>query len=744
MSTQPLRSRVTCAVVVTIGMALGVAQAQDGRRQERGRAAEQRQRRPAAEAKSPRFHVLVGAIGVARGQETYLLQTPSGNKIELKTADVLSVKRTEPSKQEQPAHAVVVLASAVQPGRERGQQAVTTMSGQLVSLAAQDLLEVIEQKPATAAAQAQQPTEQQKEAARKEPRFSRPARELKPSIRQRPPLSIAKLPAAVEVEQGGAAKAVALEGAGLERVTSAQVMRDGKVVSGATVALSAARKDGARTVSVLASEDLPPGQYEIRFLTAAGAAAQQTLRLDVKASNLVLREAPLKLVAIDRGRIRLPGRGTPTKDPVTMFEVWRGSGGQRWSQQVRGARQLFIANGTHLETAELMLGGSGDVRVRVWESVEDAPLLADQTVGITQSSTTITFDPPVALTPGSLYAIQVDRAGGNGTFTAYGSNVATDHVWARARTKLPDQNFANAPGPNLNLKLRGYWENMPAAVKNPTRPNKKALLILLENGGIQLDDVGGLEDAVPDITIASCGNFTLELAPGESVFDKLGDAIYNFVHCLDPGNWSFDQMSFADWWAPVSDYVMELINNSVSDVIAGTTPKKYDKVVRLHQGNFKRDRVMQELQTLAPEYVVDIHLLCHGGTDCVVGDDNEFFTVANFFLPLRQKMTAGQIPLHLRGIYQMNCSSGTLVDEWQALGAKVVNGTEGAKLNCMPTQYHHFLTHWLNGKKFSESITNSFNEAKPYWNVVWVLEPQNVTDSKHFTHGNGNTTMDSQ
>src|SRR5688572_26190017 len=253
MPTQ-LRIHVTCAILVTIGFALSLAPAQD-RRQPRGPGGEQRQPRLPAATKSPQFHVLVGAIGVGRGTETYVLQTPSGQKIELKTRDVLAVKQTAPSKQKQPAHAVIVLASAVQPGRERGAQRVTTVSGQELSLPAQDVLEVIEQKPPTA--QAQQPSEQQKEAARRDPRFARPARELKQSLRQRPALAIAKMPAGVQVEQGGGAKTVALQGAGLERITAAEVVRDGKAVEGASVELSAPGKDGARTVSLMATEDLP-------------------------------------------------------------------------------------------------------------------------------------------------------------------------------------------------------------------------------------------------------------------------------------------------------------------------------------------------------------------------------------------------------------------------------------------------------------------------------------------------------
>jgi hypothetical protein len=65
--------------------------------------------------------------------------------------------------------------------------------------------------------------------------------------------------------------------------------------------------------------------------------------------------------------------------------------------------------------------------------------------------------------------------------------------------------------------------------------------------------------------------------------------------------------------------------------------------------------------------------------------------------------------------------SGTLKDNWTALGAIVVNGTQQQYNNNMPHQYFHFLGHWLGIKGMSDSSQRSYDEAALYTRPIYSL-----------------------
>ncbi len=287
----------------------------------------------------------------------------------------------------------------------------------------------------------------------------------------------------------------------------------------------------------------------------------------------------------------------------------------------------------------------------------------------------------------------------------------------------------------------------------PPPPTRIAALILVENGGINLEGVSALTDLVPDICYITCASWNFDISGGETILDIIeiiGSEIIEHWECANPNNWEVECLTFEDWWEPVSDYIAEEVSDGVNSVIQRTTPFKYDKVVKLEDAEFNVDRVLSELDSLADDYQVDIHVLSHGNDECFIGHEYFYSTDhqdgANcFFAKLRQKMDSGEIPLHLRAVYQMNCLSGTLVDDWLDLGAKVVNGTgppnQGTYLNSMPTQYHHFLTHWLSGDSFSQANSKSFNDARGYFDIVYALEPHLVTQSQLHVHGDESLKM---
>jgi hypothetical protein len=106
-------------------------------------------------------------------------------------------------------------------------------------------------------------------------------------------------------------------------------------------------------------------------------------------------------------------------------------------------------------------------------------------------------------------------------------------------------------------------------------------------------------------------------------------------------------------------------------------------------------------------------------------------------------MITDEIPLTLRSVYQMNCKGGSLVKEWQAVGSEVVNGTSPDKNNYMPSQYFHFMNHWMANKSFAKSTSESFKEAKLYFQIVYALQQELIPASYLYTKGNANIKITS-
>ena len=235
------------------------------------------------------------------------------------------------------------------------------------------------------------------------------------------------------------------------------------------------------------------------------------------------------------------------------------------------------------------------------------------------------------------------------------------------------------------MQILGWYEDEPERVS--TTPEKKALLVLIENGGMRLDYVSEFTNIpLPPIEVkvpaVSCGNLSIQLPEGESlesywssILTKVGDNLT----CLNPSNWTvgtksvFSIQEFDDWWEVKSDYIVEEVAKALILAQEGNSSHKYDRVV-IMDDDFKKPRVFEKLDELAQEYTIDLHLLCHGGTHRFDGVGQEQFNRENFFIELKKALIRGEKTLPLRAVYQMNCSSGSLTEFWLGLGAKVVCG----------------------------------------------------------------------
>lgn len=281
----------------------------------------------------------------------------------------------------------------------------------------------------------------------------------------------------------------------------------------------------------------------------------------------------------------------------------------------------------------------------------------------------------------------------------------------------------------------------------PSRPDQHALLVLLENGGVvsNMESAGiNLEHEVP---MASCGNWRFALQPGETpaqLLPRVTHLISDNAHCLNPFNWRVHQMTLSDWVDNTSDW---LIEESVKGTSAAyDLAQHYDEVVFLEDYDFKTDKVLETIAELAPDYVLDIHIMAHGGEEFIVAHGDDYLAAGNFFDPLKDMRDAGE-PLFIRAVYQMNCRGGTLKDDWLDLGVEVVNGTEGARDNSMPHQYAHFMSHWLGGMPFGQATQMAYSEASQYtaplYNLFPPAGPEALSDSVLTAEGNGGLTVGS-
>lgn len=183
---------------------------------------------------------------------------------------------------------------------------------------------------------------------------------------------------------------------------------------------------------------------------------------------------------------------------------------------------------------------------------------------------------------------------------------------------------------------------------------------------------------------------------------------------LDPANWGRRTQDFEEWLDTTSDFLIEEIAKVARHQSAFST--RYDRVVVLEDHQVKPQTAIATIKDLSEDHVVDVHVLTHGTTNQITGvhegGTTYSFTEDTFFGPLREAREAGE-PVWIRAVYQMNCNSGTLIDEWQSLGATTVAGTKlGDVSNYMPQQYIPFVNHWLANHTFESATAQAYQEAR--------------------------------
>lgn len=441
--------------------------------------------------------------------------------------------------------------------------------------------------------------------------------------------------------------------------------------------------------------------------------------------------ASILLAAAANAQVK-PIPGGPTLKPdlghlqtsINSYNV-RATGESRTSRSMSELRQSFIARSSTLTDISVNVLGARSLKVNILR--ENGSQIASAPMTATGDTASAAFSPAVELTPGDIYTIEF-RNSGNATF--YFSENEEAYVFSNARSD-------GDVGLDVNMKITG---SRPIAAAQPA-PTKHALLILLENGGVKLDGVKALKDAAPKITYYTCGSCKFEGKKGEDfgqfmarVAQSLGDCL----ECVDPKKWHSETVCLDSWFKEFTDFALEEVAKGITLATAGTSKCKYDKVVKCEDNEFTPEGVLAAIDRLSDNYIIDIHVLSHGGPNAIIGYNSQALTPANFFTRIEQRRARGQHAPSIRAVYQMNCVSGSLCAEWLAVGADVVNGTGEGKLNMMPPQYFGFLKHWMNGEPFDTSVQKGYDECKWFFDALYVNKPGNVSDSRMYIHGNDN------
>ncbi|QDV05518.1 hypothetical protein Poly30_10160 [Planctomycetes bacterium Poly30] len=268
----------------------------------------------------------------------------------------------------------------------------------------------------------------------------------------------------------------------------------------------------------------------------------------------------------------------------------------------------------------------------------------------------------------------------------------------------------------------------------PAAEKPLALVVLLENGGIEanLEACLGKSNRRAKITVATAGGLSIPIAGQAGLPRALKDAAVALSHLsapLSPSLWKIERITLEEWISRTSDWLLE-------ELVKGFQAKSgmrslYAKLIVLEDEKMTPAHAVSVISSLAKTHQVDVHTLVHGRNNEFIGHDGAAFGRANFFDPLK---AAG---VDLRAVYQMNCVSGTLMDEWLELGADVVNGTLGTKNNYMPHQYFHFQKYWVDGSSFGNAVTQAYADARNYsepaYSTVGMI--QSIEDSRMQVQG---------
>jgi GH24 family phage-related lysozyme (muramidase) len=232
----------------------------------------------------------------------------------------------------------------------------------------------------------------------------------------------------------------------------------------------------------------------------------------------------------------------------------------------------------------------------------------------------------------------------------------------------------------------GLWDPSIASrnrfgFSGPLSTDERALVVLMENGGIDLG-VGSLIDQL------------LSAVPGASVIPRSArDALVRYVD---------ERIRSA------TDSLLENAELVISRY-SSASPDPYGTVQILRNGSALYGSLKDTLiQLTEAQKVIDLFVLTHGSADSIALEGSERIN-GHKIREIKTVFNGGR-PIRLRSVYMMNCVGSSLNQAWIDIGAKVSAGSIRNNYIPEPTMYY-FFTNWKQGKSFNDSVVDAYQRT---------------------------------
>jgi hypothetical protein len=228
---------------------------------------------------------------------------------------------------------------------------------------------------------------------------------------------------------------------------------------------------------------------------------------------------------------------------------------------------------------------------------------------------------------------------------------------------------AVARASSLSRAQSGYARSMSA--------DQRALVILIENGGI-------------DLEIPSLVDKILAVLPGSSLLpESLRQQLITFVH---------------DTIKNLTDTLLETADLALNRYSAAK-PELFGNVVVLRNSTATYEDLKGTLINLSKDgKIIDLFILTHGS-------DNEIAVGGGVTSEKIKRMRAEHgKPLSIRCVYMMNCVGASLNEAWLAAGAKSSAGSIRNNYLPEPTNYF-FWQNWKAGQSFETAVNAAYRKT---------------------------------
>jgi GH24 family phage-related lysozyme (muramidase) len=230
----------------------------------------------------------------------------------------------------------------------------------------------------------------------------------------------------------------------------------------------------------------------------------------------------------------------------------------------------------------------------------------------------------------------------------------------------------------------GYVSSAQSIWSKPFAAPDRALIVLIENGGVDL----GLPTLVENLFSAIPGADAIPASVRQDLVTSLREKITSFT-----------------------DNLVETAELSLNRY-AEATPEIYGEVAVLRDSSATFQDLKSKLIALSGAgKIIDLIILTHGSDDfiSVTGDVNS--------AKIRAMKTEFGKPLSIRSVYMMNCVGSSLNQAWLDAGAKISAGATKNNYLPEPTTYF-FWKSWKEGQAFEAAVTSAYRKTINLLNEV--------------------------